>query len=108
MKGECVTIFRQYYCSLTQKKMKLIYYNKASALFSPDWFLCDYKKALWHNEQLLRSFLISNLVMYFSTLPSSAISVPCILPTLTRLKRVCRNFISTHPHMRILVSCFVQ
>ena len=47
-------------------------------------------------SKLLRCSSISDLVMYFSTLPSSSISAPCILLTLTQLKRVCRNF-STHP-----------
>ena len=54
----------------------------------------------WLNEEKRRCVImsklqccssISDLVMYFSTLPSSSISAPCISLTLTQLKRVCRN-----------------
>ena len=42
-------------------------------------------------SKLLRCSSISDLVMYFSTLPSSSISAPCILLSLTQLKALCHN-----------------
>ncbi len=46
--------------------------------------------------KLLRCSSISDLVMYFRTLPSSLISAPCILHFHTQLKRVCRAFAARH------------
>ena len=51
---------------------------------------------------LQRCSSISNLVMYSSTLPSSSNSAPCILLTLTQLKRVCRNFAFRHTLIELL------
>ena len=54
-------------------------------------------------SKLLRCSSISDLVMYFSTLPSSSISAPGILLTLIQLKRVCRNFAFRHTLLNIIV-----
>ena len=55
-------------------------------------------------SKLLRCSSISDLVMYFSTLPSSSISAPCILLTLAQLKRVCRNEKFRHTLFHILTN----
>ena len=67
--------------------------------------------ALCHNEQTAALLLNFGFGHYFSTLPSSSISAPCILLTLTQLKRVQKmrkiHALNEHDlsHYRYLVSC---
>ena len=82
-------IAKPYICSFLLQSGKIFTFAHVSKMFCGENKETKERRCVIMSK-LLRCSSISDLVMYFSTLPSSSISAPCILLTLTQKQRVCR------------------